>query len=607
MIQPLSTDFLIVLPECLQLLIISLLLGFALAFTGGNTQPQAKFLKVSGIKPDRSLLNPDSRSTQVTPKGVTQGSLVKVGGPGVALGSSTETLSLAPLRPTEDFNGTPQTEVQTQNNLPSKATQQSWVPYTATDLVPYLQVEPMTKLTLTSLIWCAYVYTNITLENAFCFEALIWDHLSKIMTVIVCLSAASALLCGCESLKRFSRYEFLLILWLSILGMLWLIKSAHFLALYLSIELQSLSFYMLASMRSRNEASAEAGLKYFILSAFSSAILLLGSTLIYGAIGSQSFADLDLTLNHFATLGANGHNVGIPTGLSVGLGCVCVSLYFKLGAAPFHTWVADVYEGSLTAVTAFFALTAKIAVAAALTRQLSNTCPEELNQALSAVAVLSLMVGSLSAMRQVKLKRLLAFSGVANVGWLLLALAAGQWQLLVIHLIVYILLNLILFSVILMPLFRTHPDLSYGQRVNNAVVPDYGVDSLTVKYISDLHQIAKINPSIAISLTIAMFSLAGLPPLVGFYSKYLILNSLTQSEFYGILAFALATAVLSAFYYVRVVRTVYFSSTGPAANRNLWFTLKELPVNANLISWSCALTVCAFLKPDYFFIWLALG
>ena len=151
-------------------------------------------------------------------------------------------------------------------------------------------------------------------------------------------------------------------------------KSYNFLAFYLSIELQSLSFYMLAAMRSRTEASAEAGLKYFILSAFSSAILLLGVSLIYGAIGSQNFADLSLSLAYFTGISKYnldffqmGFNVYYPrAGLWVGIGCVCISLLFKLAAAPFHAWVADVYEGSPTPITAFFAITSKIAVLTAL-------------------------------------------------------------------------------------------------------------------------------------------------------------------------------------------------------------------------------------------------
>ena len=341
--------------------------------------------------------------------------------------------------------------------------------------------------------------------------------------------------------------------------MLCLIKSYNFLTFYLSVELQSLSFYMLAAMRSRTEASAEAGLKYFILSAFSSAILLLGITLIYGTIGSQNFADLGIIINY----SYSQTEAQTPVSLNVGLGCVCISLLFKLAAAPFHAWVADVYEGSPTPITAFFAITAKIAAVTALIRivELHVTT----FALLPFIAALSLVVGSLSAMRQVKLKRLLAFSGVANVGWFLLALISGQWQLLMIHLIVYIVLSTCLFSIFILPLFRTHPNLEYRLRTDLLVqrsgqhVADHGTDSLTIKYISDLNQLHKTNPSLAFTMVIAFFSLAGIPPCAGFYSKYLIINALTQTEQYLIIGTALASAILSAFYYIRVIKAIYFA------------------------------------------------
>ena len=463
---------------------------------------------------------------------------------------------------------------------------------------PVLQTEPCVKLTILGLITISYGYSQTVFEHAQGFDTLIWDPLSRTMSVLLCLSGACALCLATQTLKRFSRYEFIILLWLSLLGNVCLIKSYNFLAFYLSVELQSLSFYMLAAMRSRTEASAEAGLKYFILSAFSSAILLLGMTLIYGAIGSQSFADLALTLTHFNTV--SGYTT---TGLTVGLGCITISLLFKLGAAPFHAWIADVYEGSNTAITAWFAITAKIGVATVLIRLLAYQYDSNAYILLTAVAAMSLLVGSLSAMRQIKLKRLIAFSGVANVGWFLLALVAGQWQYLIMHLIVYTLLSISLFSAFITPMFRTHPDLNYRQRFTKGQVLDHGADSLSVKYISDLHQISCVNPSFAFAIALALFSLAGIPPFAGFYSKYLIINALTQSEFYGVLALALGSAVISAYYYIRVIKTMYFATTGPQTR--WWFTMDEIPVNCMLLSWTSAATLLFFIKPDYVFVWLA--
>ena len=504
----------------------------------------------------------------------------------------------------QDLSGDDKSAV---HQIPSESTSPQFFfnrsPYTAQIITPVLQTEPVAKLMVLGLACSAILYVNTSLPYALAY-GLIWDDLSRFMSVFLCLSAASALSLGTYAFKRFSRYEFILILWLSLLGMLCLIKSYSFLAFYLSIELQSLSFYMLASMRSRTEASAEAGLKYFILSAFSSAILLLGMALIYSAIGSQTFSDLALAINHFTLV-----NGSYPTAsIWVGLGCICVSLLFKLGAAPFHAWIADVYEGSHTSITAWFAITAKIAVVTALIRINS---PHTLINLITAAAVISLLVGSLSAMRQVKLKRLVAFSAVANAGWFLLALTAGQWQLTIIHLMVYTLLSVNLFSVFILPLFRNHPSLAYRTRVlktgpaTTGDTVDHSADSSTIKYISDLHQMYKINPSLAFAVTISMFSLAGIPPLAGFYSKYLIISAVTQTEQYLVLALALGVAVISAFYYLRVIKTIYFSGTSNVKTQ-WWFTLHELPTNAFITSLTTVLTFMFFVKPDYFCIWLAL-
>lgn len=464
-------------------------------------------------------------------------------------------------------------------------------------VTPLLQADAVGKLSVLIFVHDALIYLNSHQVWTSGF-GLTGDDLGRFMSVFLCFSASCALSLSLQSLKRFSRYEFTLLLSLSLLGMLCLIKSSSFLSFYLSIELQSLSFYMLAAMRSRTESSSEAGLKYFILSAFSSAMLLLGMAVCYGAIGSQNFSDLTHALNHFS--GAPGT---LEANLWVGCGCIAVSLLFKLGAAPFHAWIADVYEGSHTSITAWFAITAKIAVATALIRL--NGCGMLFNL-LTFVAVASLVVGSLSAMRQVKLKRLIAFSAVANAGWFVLALVTGQWQLMVVHLLVYTLQSINLFSVFTLPLFRSHPSLAYRTRSANlssvsADSVDYGADSSSLKYLSDLHQIVKVNPSLALAVSLSMFSLAGMPPLAGFYSKYLILSAVTQAEMYGVLSLALAVAILSAFYYLRVVKTAYFSGSENASyGGQWWFTLREQPINAWITSFTTATSLLFFLNPDYF-------
>lgn len=490
--------------------------------------------------------------------------------------------------------------------------------YKAKWITPVLQVEPITRAIVLGFICSAFLYYNNSLDAGFAF-GLIWDDLCRFMSIFLCIGCAAALCLSIESLKRFSRYEFLLILWLSAIGMLCLIKSYSFLAIYLSIELQSLSFYMLSSMRSHNEASAEAGLKYFILSAFSSAMLLLGMTLIYGTIGCQSLGDLAMVLNHFLAVGRVGD---ITYVFLIGYGSICISLFFKLAAAPLHAWIADVYEGSHTSITAWFAITAKIAVTTVLIR--INT-PDTLIMLLVLAAATSLIVGSLSAMRQVKLKRFIAFSAVSNAGWFLLALTAGMWQYMVLHLIVYTILSINLFSIFICPLLRTHPNLAYRTRIHtlsadlnmvgttlNAKTTghvDHGADSNTIKYISDLNQIYKVNPGLAFAISMSMFSLAGIPPLAGFYSKYLIINAVSQSQQYLLLAIALIAAVISAFYYIRVVKTIYFSTASYRKSNHVatwWFTIQECPTNAYITAITTGLTLVFFIKPEYFTLWLAL-
>lgn len=503
-----SIDFLLIVPECFQIALINVFLLFAICFS---------YYKRSPWPP-------------VVPAGRRFG---------VASGGVPPAPSHAAASPSRQREG-------------NTAVFQSNV------AAPLAIAEPVAQLVVLALLCSAALYARSPLVYAVGLtDSILCDGLGRLMSTLLCVCASASLAISVPAICRFGRYEFLFIMWLSVLGMLCLIKSYNFLTLYLSIELQSLGFYMLAAMRSKTEASAEAGLKYFILSAFGSAILLLGIALVYGAVGSHNFADLSILVSYFHSL---PHT---PIAVHVGLGCVCISMLFKLAAAPFHAWVADVYEGSPTPVTAFFAITSKVGAATALIRIV------ELQAAaiplLPLVAAVSLLVGSLSAMRQVKLKRLLAFSGVANVGWFLLALVGGQWHLLVIHLLVYVLLSTCLFSILVLPLFRAHPNLEYRQRAARQrggprAAIDYGTDSLAIKYISDLSQLHKTNPALSLALAVAFFSLAGVPPLAGFYSKYLIINALTQTEQYLLLLAGLASAVLSAFYYIRVIKTVYFPS-----------------------------------------------
>jgi NADH-quinone oxidoreductase subunit N len=470
-------------------------------------------------------------------------------------------------------------------------------------ITPLQISQVLCDLVVLSLLFTLGLYANAPISNSVILtDSFICDHLATLTKVLVCISSAAAIALGSHVVKRFSSYEFVILCYMAILSMQCLISSYSFLSFYLAVELQSLCFYMLAGMRSSSEFSTEASLKYFILGAFSSAILLLGISLIYGTIGSIYFADVSLFLHHLSSAESIQSVTQPWLGLIIGLGCILISLLFKLGAAPFHTWVADVYEGSGTNITAFFAICAKIGVLSVLIRLTLASQDHILMLALAYASGLSLFVGSLSAMRQTKIKRLLALSGVANVGWFLLALASGQWEASVLHLIVYITLSITLFSIFITPLFRSHPNLQYRVRSEAKLgITDHGADANTFKHISDLQQIYKTNPTLAFALALAMFSLAGIPPLAGFYSKYIVIQGVVQSEQYVLLFLALGVAVISAFYYCRVVKVMYFTCI---PNQN-WFSM-QIPsvINAYLISTTSLITVLFMAQPDYVTTWL---
>lgn len=545
-------DFTLIIPELFQLVLINILLLYALFFSGLGQSNQIT-----------------SSSSQATQK-----------------------LDLI---------------LNTNNLHPQQLIRSAYLP------TPLQVVEPLSWLITLSLLFSAALILNNPVNNAVILtNSFICDQYGTVFKVLLCLTSAAAIALAIPAFKssmtgsaKINNYEVLLIIYLSILGMLCLITSYNFLTLYLSIELQSLSFYLLACSKSRSEFSAEAGLKYFILGAFSSAILLFGICLIYGSVGTIYFDDVVALLEFHkysgdlagsspltASLSASGVQVVTSTldnntshvGLVVGLACICISLLFKLAAVPFHMWAPDVYEGSPMGITAFFAIAAKIGALAVLGRFIMAT-EQLLISVLSFVAIATLIIGTLSAMRQVKIKRLIAFSGIGNVGWFLTGLCCGNLDAVILHLVVYIMLSITLFSIIILPIHR---------------IGGYGFDNMTVKHISDLGQIYKTNTVIALALTIALFSLGGIPLLAGFYSKYLIINAAIQAEAFGLILVGVVSAVFSAFYYIRVVKTIYFVEPGSD-----WFSFETpSPTNAYLIVITSFFTTFFMIYPESISIWL---
>ena len=559
-------DFILLVTEFFQLTLLLVLLSYALFFSGLGQSTQVT--SSSPVTEQDLLSNPVN----------TDGSKLKIS-PGLSvIGGGT-------LRPQQLVRSA----------------------YLST---PLQTVEPLSWLIALGLMFTVALYMNNPAQNAVLLtSSFVCDDFATLFKILLCLSSAAAIVLSIPSKSnltcfatKISDYEFLLIIYLAIIGMLCLISSYNLLTLYLSIELQSLSFYLLACMKSRSEFSAEAGLKYFILGAFSSAILLFGISLIYGSIGSIYFDDIAALVefsglnNSFQSWSESGTSLagafgqGPYVGLGIGLICICISLLFKLAAVPFHVWAPDVYEGSPMSVTAFFAITAKIAALAVLVRFLILT-GQHLSPLLILVSMASLVVGTLSAMRQVKIKRLIAFSGISNIGWFLMGLCSGRLDGVVLHLIVYIMLSITLFSVIIQPILR----VGGGEA---------SFRDMTIKHISDLGQVYKTNSTIALALTLALFSLGGIPLLAGFYSKYLIINGAIQAEALPLLVIGLLSAVFSAFYYIRVVKVVYFSSPQGFQDKD-WFSFAAPSnINAYLIALTSFFTLCFIMYPESIAIWI---
>lgn len=397
-------------------------------------------------------------------------------------------------------------------------------------------------LSILTLGITAMLVFNHNFEDTTIFRnTLIVDNFTQFIKIIVLLSAAASLLISMDYLRQrqINSFEFSVLISLATLGMLLMVSSYDLIAMYLAIEFQSLCLYVLAALKRNSEFSTEAGLKYFILGAFSSGILLFGASLIYGFTGMTNFEDL---AKLFTGL---GYTDTIQSGgVLVGLLFVAVGLLFKIYAVPFHVWVPDVYEGSPTIVTAFFATTPSIAVLALFLRLFMSTFYDFLDywqQILIFCSLASMIVATFAALSQKKLKRLLAYSAIGHAGYLLIGFAAGTAdgvQALLLYSIIYIIMSLGMFTFIL----ATREAFTQTQ----------------IKYITDLNVLFKTNPILALSVALMLFSLAGIPPLAGFISKLYIFFAAVKVSMYFIVLIGIITSVIGSVYYLRIIQIMYF-------------------------------------------------
>nr|YP_010399833.1 NADH dehydrogenase subunit 2 [Nowellia curvifolia]QIA60588.1 NADH dehydrogenase subunit 2 [Nowellia curvifolia]UQM88599.1 NADH dehydrogenase subunit 2 [Nowellia curvifolia] len=371
------------------------------------------------------------------------------------------------------------------------------------------------------------VYNNLIIDN-FTYFCQIFLLLSTVSTIVMCLDYSKQ-----ESSNAF---ESIVLILFSTCSMLFMISAYDLIAMYLAIELQSLCFYVIAASKRDSEFSAEAGLKYFILGAFSSGILLFGCSTIYGFTGVTNFEELAkiFTGYEITLFGAQS------SGIFMGILFIAVGFLSKITAVPFHMWAPDVYEGSPTTVTAFFSIAPKISILANMLRVFIYSFYDPTWQQLFFFcSIASMILGALAAMAQNKVKRLLAYSSIGHVGYLLIGFSCGTIegiQSLLIGTFIYVLMTVNAFAMVL------------ALRQNR------------FKYIADLGALAKTNPILAITPSITMFPYAGIPPLAGFCSKFYLFFAALGCGAYLLALIGVVTSVMSCFYYIRFVKIMYFDT-----------------------------------------------
>ncbi|WP_026942081.1 NADH-quinone oxidoreductase subunit NuoN [Hellea balneolensis] len=362
--------------------------------------------------------------------------------------------------------------------------------------------------------------------------ALIVDSYSHYMNFFLGMSAAAALMFSKSffQTEKLDRFEFSVLVLYCTLGMSIMVSSNTLLSLYIGIEMQSLALYVMAAFNRDSLRASEAGLKYFVLGAISSGLLLYGASLIYGFTGSLEFT-------HIAQVVSEGATPGIIAGM-VFLLC---GLAFKISAAPFHMWTPDVYEGSPTPVTGFFAGAPKFAAMALIARLLVGPFGDittQWQQVIIVLAVLSMFVGAIGALTQTNIKRLMAYSSIANMGYALVALSAGTQagvKGMLIFMSIYTITVIGIFACILQ------------MRIRNGMV----------EQISDLAGLSKTNRGLAIVLTMFMFSVMGIPPLLGFFGKFFAFIPAMEAGLTWLVVLALVASVIGAFYYLRLVKIMW--------------------------------------------------
>ena len=394
------------------------------------------------------------------------------------------------------------------------------------------------------------------------------DPFAQFSKIILLVGSALGIVMSLGYIRRegMDRFEFPLLLLIATLGMMVMVSANNLITLYIGLEMQSLALYVVASFRRDTVRSTEAGLKYFVLGALSSGMLLYGMSMIYGFTGTTSFDGI-------AAQFVDGAEP--PIGLVVGIVFLCAGLAFKVSAVPFHMWTPDVYEGAPTPVTAFFAVAPKVAAISLFLRVLVGPfgdLVDQWQQIIVFVSMASMVLGSVAAISQSNIKRLMAYSSIGHMGYALVGLAAGTdvgVRSVLIYLAIYLFMNVGTFAVILM------------MRQNGRMVEN----------ISDLAGLSRTRPGVALIMAIFMFSMAGIPPLAGFFGKLFVFQAAIQAGLIALAVVGVVASVIGAFYYLRIIKIMYFDDPAERFDEPVGLALN------GVMSVSAVLVVLFFLSP----------
>ena len=374
------------------------------------------------------------------------------------------------------------------------------------------------------------------------------DYLSSFVKILIVISTLFVLLTSSQYIKSIKIYniEYPILILSSILGMMVMVSSNDLIVFYIGLELQSLALYVLASFNRDNVLSSESGLKYFVLSALSSGLLLYGCSLVYGFSSSTNFSQISFNYDESTQ------------GIIFGMVFILVGLAFKISAVPFHMWAPDVYQGSPTSVTLFFAILPKIAALTVFIRFLYTPFVNLIDQWQTIIiflSIASMLFGAVAAIGQKNLKRLIAYSSISHMGYALAGLTTGTnegIQSSVSYISIYLVMNLAFFSCIFM---LKREDKYYES-------------------IDDLSGLSKNHPLLSFSLLIVLFSLAGIPPLAGFFAKFYVFMAVIEQSMFFLAIVGLLATVVAAFYYLRIIKVIYFDNEVEKYDTNHSFGLK---------------------------------